>query len=549
MPSTAHRLPSTLLLILLPILTFSQITKEKTQHALEVIGLEMDTSEVKMMQGNLKSALEDYEGMRELILENSVPPALLFNPLPIGFEINYAQEEIDWQLPEKLELPDSDATIALAPLAKLAGWIKRRSISSTRLTQIYLDRIKQYGDTLQCIVTLTEDLAMEQARKADEELAKGIYRGPLHGIPYGIKDLFAVPEYKTSWGAMPYKDQQLDMEATVVKKLEEAGAVLVAKLTLGALAWGDVWFGGKTRNPWNLKQGSSGSSAGSASATAAGLVGFSIGTETLGSIVSPSTRCGNSGLRPTFGRVSRYGAMALSWSMDKVGPICRSLQGCAMVFDAIRGADGLDQSVINPAFNFEQIPNLRNLRIGYLKSAFDNNRFNQKNDNESLEVFKKMGAALIPVELPKDMPIGELRFILSAEAAAAFELLTRSNEDEKLVRQIENAWPNVFRSARLIPAVEYIQANRHRYQLIQEMHRIMTDIDVLISPTFGNNQLLISNLTGHPCVVMPNGFNDNGSPTSISLLGNIYDEATILSVGILYQNLTSFHKQHPEMFE
>ena len=548
-PSTVRRLPSALILLLLPTIFFAQVDQAKTKSALEVIGLEMDQSEVKMMQARVKGYLDDYEAIRAVKLENSIPPALQFNPTPIGFEPNYNQKPIDWKIADKLEIPASEANIAFAPLPLLAAWIKSGKISSVQLTELYLRRLKKYGDTLQCVVTMTEDLALKQAQKADEELSNGIYRGPLHGIPYGIKDLFAVPDYKTSWGARPYKDQKLNMEATVVEKLEEAGAVLLAKLTLGALAWGDVWFGGKTKNPWNLEQGSSGSSAGSASATAAGLVGFSIGTETLGSIVSPSTRCGNSGLRPTFGRVSRYGAMALSWSMDKVGPICRSLQGCAMVFDAIRGADGLDQTVINPSFNFQEISNLRNLRVGYIKSAFDNNRFNQENDSLSLEVFRKLGAELIPVELPDNIPIRELGIILSAEAAAAFDVLTRTHQDSLLVRQIENAWPNVFRSSRLIPAVEYIQANRHRYQLIQQMHKVMKELDVLISPTFGNKQLTLTNLTGHPCAVFPNGFNNNGSPTSISLIGNLFDEATLLAVGILYQKQTKFDDLHPQLFK
>ena len=549
LPSTIYRLPSTLLLLLLPSILFAQVDQEKTKAGLEVIGLEMNDEEVKLMQGKLKANLEDYEALRAIKLENSIPPALQFNPLPVGFEPNYNQQPIDWKITAKSEIPTSEADIAFAPIPLLAAWIKSGKISSVQLTELYLRRLKNYGDTLQCVVTLTEGLAMKQAQKADEELSKGIYRGPLHGIPYGIKDLFAVPEYKTTWGARPYMDQKLDMEATVVKKLEEAGAVLLAKLTLGALAWGDVWFGGKTKNPWDLRHGSSGSSAGSASATAAGLVGFSIGTETLGSIVSPSTRCGNSGLRPTFGRVSRYGAMALSWSMDKVGPICRSLQGCAMVFDAIRGADGLDQTVMNPSFNFQEISNLRNLRVGYVKSAFDNNRFNREFDSASLEVFRNLGAELIAVELPDHIPIGELGFILSAEAAAAFDVLTRTNQDSLLVRQIENAWPNVFRASRLIPAVEYIQANRHRYQLIQEMHKIMKDLDVLISPTFGNKQLALTNLTGHPCAVFPNGFNNNGSPTSICLIGNLFDEATLLAVGILYQKQTKFDDLHPQLFK
>jgi Asp-tRNA(Asn)/Glu-tRNA(Gln) amidotransferase A subunit family amidase len=336
------------------------------------------------------------------------------------------------------------------------------------------------------------------------------------------------------------------MDAEVIQKLEEAGAVLVAKLTLGALAWGDVWYGEKTRNPWNLEQGSSGSSAGSASATSAGLVPFAIGSETWGSIVSPSTRCGTTGLRPTFGRVSRHGVMALSWSMDKLGPITRSVEDCAIVFDAIRGPDEKDQSTIEAAFNYKHLDDLTSLRIGYLKEAFEADTVNRENNLASLEQLQTMGVELIPIELP-DYPVYALSIILSAEAAAAFDDLTRSGRDSLLVRQIKNAWPNTFRASRFIVAVEYIQANRLRYQIIQEMQNLMDTVDVYVTPSFGEN-LLLTNLTGHPCVVLPNGFNAEGSPTSISFIGRLFDEATVLSVAKQYQDATDFHLKHPPLF-
>ncbi len=399
---------------------------------------------------------------------------------------------------------------------------------------------------MECVITLTEELALQQARQADEEIATGHYRGPLHGIPWGAKDLLATKGVKTTWGAKPYQDQIIDVDATVVRRLKEAGAVLIAKLTMGALAWGDVWFGGKTRNPWNLEQGSSGSSAGSAAATSAGLVGFSIGTETWGSIVSPSTRCGVTGLRPTFGRVSRYGAMALSWSMDKIGTIGRSVEDCALVFEAITGSDGQDLTVVDLPFNWNPSLPLKDIRIGYLKKAFEEDYSSQKNDEAVLRVLRSLGVELIPLELPQ-LPVDSLSFILDAEAAAAFDELTRSGRDDLLVRQQPRAWPNAFRQARLIPAVEYIQANRIRTLLLQAMAEKMKDLDVYVAPSFGGNNLLLTNLTGHPAVVVPNGFDEKGSPTSISFIGDLFEEAKALRVAKAFQEATDFHLQHPKI--
>jgi Asp-tRNA(Asn)/Glu-tRNA(Gln) amidotransferase A subunit family amidase len=391
---------------------------------------------------------------------------------------------------------------------------------------------------------------MKQAKKADEDIARGIYRGPLHGIPYGIKDLFAVEGYKTTWGAAPYKDQVRNGNATVVKKLDEAGAILLAKFSLGSLAMDDVWFGGLTRNPWDLNQGSSGSSAGSASATSAGLIPFAIGTETWGSIVSPSTRCGVTGLRPTYGRVSRAGAMALSWSMDKVGPICRSAFDCALVFKSLLGSDGIDQSVTDYPFNYNSTLDIKNLKVGYLKSLFDLND-NRVNDSMALSVIRNMGISLTPVVLPDSaiIPVKSLAIVLVAEAAAAFDDLTRSNKDDLLNLQDKNAWPDIFRAAQFIPAVQYIQANRLRYKLIQEMYAVMKQYDVIISPSLSGNQSLLTNLTGNPCVVVPNGFDKKNHPTSISFIGNLYDEATLLSLAKVYQDATIYNKQRPPLFK
>lgn len=527
----------------------AQLSPSDIKTSTELIGLEFTAAEIDSMQAGVETNKQRYQSLRSYSLDNSVPPALNYLPVPLGFEFEENQSPIVWRLPDNVKIPANRAQLAFYSVAELASLLQSRKISSTELTQLYLDRLKQYGDTLHCVVTLTEELALEQARKADQELAAGLWKGPLHGIPYGVKDLLSVPGYKTTWGAGPYQDQVREETATVVQKLEKAGAVLVAKLSMGALAWGDVWYAGKTRNPWNLEMGSSGSSAGSASATAAGLVGFSIGTETLGSIVSPATRCGLSGLRPTYGRVSRAGAMALSWSMDKIGPICRSAEDCAMVFEVIRGTDGKDQTVIDAPFNYFGEIALSQLKIGYLKTYFEQKGPNYDANQSTLEALRELGADLQAVELPTDLPVRAMNIILTVEAAAAFDELTRSNEDEKLVRQIQNAWPNVFRTARLIPAVEYLNANRVRYQLLQDIHALMKEYDVVVAPSFGGSQLLVTNLTGHPCVVVPNHIGEGGGHSSISFIGNLFDEATILSVARAYQQATSFEEQHPRAFQ
>jgi Asp-tRNA(Asn)/Glu-tRNA(Gln) amidotransferase A subunit family amidase len=527
-----------------------RITKEMLQDAEQVAGLEFTDEERDLMLRGLNGNLESYERLREVELPNSVAPALYFNPLTAGASVDVPRRPSRRSVVRVDGAPSNLEQLAFRPVTHLAALVEARLVSSEDLTRMYLGRLKKYGPKLECVITLTEDLALEQARRADAEIAAGGYKGPLHGIPWGAKDLLAVPGYKTTWGAMPYKDQVIDESATVVKRLEEAGAVLIAKLTLGALAWGDVWYDGRTRNPWDYEQGSSGSSAGSASATVAGLVGFAIGTETLGSIVSPSTRCGTTGLRPTFGRVSRHGAMALSWSMDKIGPLCRSVEDCALVFDAIHGPDGRDLSVVDAPFNWDAELDVSGLRIGYVKSAFESEREEQEEwkrfDEATLESLSAMGLDLTPIELP-DLPIGAMSFILRAEAAAAFDELTRTNQDDLLVRQIRNAWPNVFRQSRLIPAVEYIQANRLRTLAMEAMAEIMSEIDVYVVPSFGGSNLLLTNLTGHPCVVLPNGFREDGAPTSISFMGKLFGEAETLAVAKAYQDATDFHLRRPAL--
>ncbi len=523
------------------------ITPQVISEASKLIGIDFTAAERDSMIAELETSRESFQSIRNLELDNSVPPALNFNPIPPGKMISKVEQANDWNLAKNITLPDQRSELAFYTVEELASLIKQQKISSVELTKFFLDRIDQYDDTLKAVVTVTEEMALDQAKKMDQELADGNYRGPLHGIPYGLKDLFAVEGYKTTWGAAPYQDQQINRTATVAKKLEEAGAVLIAKTTLGALAYGDVWFGGTTKNPWNLEQGSSGSSAGSAAGTSAGLFPFAIGTETWGSIISPSNRTGTTGLRPTFGRVSRHGAMALSWSMDKVGPITRSVKDAALVFEAIHGPDGKDQSVFDLPFIYKSDINIRDLKIGYLKSAFKSDYDNRKRDSLSLAKLEGLGAELVPIELP-DYPVSDLNFILTAEGAAAFDQLTLSNKDDQMVRQGKSAWPNLFRAARFIPAVEYIQANRARQVLIQKMDSVMQQVDMYVSPTFGSNNLLLTNLTGHPSVIVPNGFTDEGQPTSITFVGDLFDEGLILGVAEEYQKATNFHTKLPEMF-
>ncbi len=527
------------------------ITKEMLDEAEALIGLEFDDEEREMMLRGLNRNLQSYGQLRDVDIPNSVHPAVTFDPVLPGRSFPSGPDTLRYTRPVGATRPTSIEELAFAPVTHLAELMRTRQISSVELTRMYLDRLTRYGPGLECVVTLTEDLALKQARRADAELARGQYRGPLHGIPWGAKDLLAEDAYRTTWGAKPFENQVIPEDATVTRLLEEAGAVLVAKLTLGALAQGDYWFGGRTRNPWDLEQGSSGSSAGPAAATVAGLVGFSIGSETLGSIVSPSTRCGVSGLRPTFGRVSRYGAMALSWTMDKLGPMCRSAEDCALVLSAIHGADGKDPTARDVTFNWDVDRPLSGLKVGYLKSAFDADREDieaKAFDDAVLGVLHDIGVRPIPIELPDEVPIGAMRVILTAEAAAAFDELTRSGRDDELVRQTPNAWPTSFRQARFIPAVEYIQANRVRTMAMGMMETRMEGIDVFVTPSFGGSVLLLTNLTGHPTAVVPNGFRENGRPTSISFVGKLFGDAEALHVAKAYQDATDFHTRKPPLF-
>ena len=525
----------------------AEITPEVVAVAERIAGLTFTQPERELMVEGLNDALKDYDSLRAVAVPNGLVPAIGFDPT-LGRPVPSGTERgLRYRRPRVVR-PESDSELAFLPVTHLAELIRTRRVSAEELTRIYLNRLHRYGKTLECVITVTEERALEQARRADAELARGRYRGPLHGIPWGAKDLLAARGYPTTWGARPYQDQTIDQDATVVRRLDEAGAVLVAKLTLGALAWGDVWFGGKTRNPWDLEQGSSGSSAGPASATVAGLVGFSIGSETWGSIVSPCTRCGATGLRPSFGRVSRHGAMALSWSMDKLGPICRTVEDCAVVFDAIAGPDGRDPSVRDVPRGYDGTRDISTLRVGYFQAAFEEDGPTMAHDTAALGALRDLGVDPQPVELPQPFPTGALGFVLSAEAAAAFDELTRSGRDDLLVRQIADAWPNVFRQARFIPAVEYLQANRLRTMLIQATDAALENIDVLVTPSFGRDILLRTNLTGHPAVVVPSAFAEGIPASSLSFIGRLYDEESPLLLARAWQDATGYHRAHPPAF-
>ena len=585
------------------------VTPEMIDAAAVLAGIgPFNDEQKKMMIDGLIDNNGSYKAIRKLKLSNSVAPGFVFHPLPAasadtkpnsvpplasgGAEIQVDRVERAGVSPARIE------DLAFATVAELGSLLRERKITSLALTRMCIDRLKRYDATLHYITNLTEERALAQAKAADAQIAAGKYRGPLHGIPWGAKDLLAVKGYPTTWGAAGFEHQTFDEDATVVQRLDMAGAVLAAKLTLGALAMGDVWYGGRTRNPWNPNQGSSGSSAGPASAVAAGCVPFAIGSETLGSISSPSTRCGCTGLRPTFGFVPRTGAMALSWTMDKLGPIARSAEDCALVLQAIVGPDGKDTSVVPAKFVWPTGRDWHSLRVGYLKSEFDpvapvkpdeapanetpekkkirekrnaeqaaaqaRRTYDQRYDLAALDRLRSMSIKLIPVELPK-LPYGAMSALLSAEAGAAFDDLTLSGRDKLLTAQGPEDWPNVFRVARFYPAVEYIQANRARTLAVQQVSALFDQVDIIVTPTTGK-QLVATNLTGHPALIVPNGFreedapkppsiddgeNDDiggpGTPVSLTFLAGHYRDAQLASFGHAYQQATDFHKQHPKL--
>ena len=549
-----------------------RVTKDMMHNAEKLIGIELNDKQEEMALPGVNRNLDNYEAVRKIDVPLDTEPAIAFHPAQPGFHLKRASSKTKFRFGRNEPLQfKSVADLAFATVPQLAELIRTKKVSSVELTKMYLGRLQRYGPKLFCIVTLTEDLAMKQAQDADSDLKRGKYRGPLHGIPWGAKDLFATNGIKTTWGAEPYRDQVIDYDATVVERLREAGAVLVAKLSMGALAQGPKWFGGVTRNPWapdEDRQGSSGSSAGPASATAAGLVGFSIGTETLGSIVSPSSRCGVTGLRPTYGRVSRFGAMGLSWTMDKIGPICRGVEDCAAALDAIYGPDNRDTTVGDAPFNWSADLPLNKLRVGYLKTEFEGAGFQPQNEQqrqqqeqrkamykEALDALEKAGVKMTPIELPK-FSSQNIRFILTAEAATAFDDITRDGRVNQLSGQDAGDWPNSFRTSRFVPAVEYLRAQRARTLLMREMDKLMMQWDVFVSPAPGSASLLVTNLTGHPAVCVPCGFLDvpaanNGPaqhlPQAIMFTGGLYDEASPLRVALAFEQTTKWHTMHPKV--
>jgi Asp-tRNA(Asn)/Glu-tRNA(Gln) amidotransferase A subunit family amidase len=532
-------------------------------QAASLAGLDLTKDEADLMVKGIGELQADLAKLRAVSLDNGTPPALVFDPRSRSGGPSSAPQSRATSPDAAGARPAGQDDLAFLPVSALAPLLRSRRVSSSELTRAYLERIRRFDPSLQAVVTLTEELALAQARQADAEIAAGRYRGPLHGVPWVAKDILAVPGYPTTWGSVPYKTQVRPEKATVVARLEEAGAVLLAKSSLGELAMGDVWFGGKTKNPWKLEQGSSGSSAGSASMTAAGLTGFGIGTETWGSIVSPCTRCGSTGLRPTFGRVSRFGVMALSWSMDKIGALARSVEDCALVFAAIQGADGLDPAAVDAPFSWPPpSPDLKRLRIGFVPVLFDEDRAAHAEkpedkadlaewaelDRRALRVFEGLGVSLAPVTIPTDLPVSALSWILTAEASAAFDDLTRSGTDQEMVKQDAEAWPNVFRLGQMLPAVEYVRANRIRTLLQRQWAEVFRSVDVLVVPSYGGDVLLATNLTGHPCVVVPDGFlSRDGTPVSLSFLGRLDGEADLLSVALAWQRATEFHLKRPPL--
>lgn len=543
------------------------VTTDMIAAAERLLGVEYSESERTLMLGNLEGMIESALARRKHSWPNDLPPAVRFDPRLPGAAPPAPQAPLVRSNRDAGPLPESDEDIAFAPVTDLSQWIRSGALSSRRLTEIYLDRIERFAPALECMVTVTPELARAEA-DASDVLLQSKYLGPLHGIPYGLKDLFDTKGIATTWGATPYKDRMPDGDARVVELLRAAGAVLLGKTTCGALAYGDIWFGGKTRNPWNLNEGSSGSSAGSASATAGGLVGFGIGTETLGSITVPSQRCGTTGLRPTFGRVSRIGGMALCWSLDKVGPICRSVEDTALVLDVLNGYDHRDLGSLEVPFNFDATAAIDGLRLGYDPAWFEEDGVTEV-DRAALEAARRIGVELVEIALP-DLPYGSLMNIVFAEAAAAFEELTLSNRDDELVWQDAEAWPNSFRKARFLSAVDHVQLDRLRFRTMQVLDDLFKRVDAMISPLMADPMLVISNFTGHPSLLLRSGFQTLGTradpmlsassvatgdsraedeqfdvPDGIALYGRLFEEGPLCNIGMALEDRLQVASRRP----
>lgn len=507
------------------------ITPEMVRNAEWVAGIALSESQRRAVANRLSASLRQLRQLRDSPVTYDVPPALIFNPaLGQAAAANERGQAQPAPSKEPARRPQSDTDLAYLPVYRLAELLRQRQVSSVELTRLYLQRLRQYDPALLCVVTLTEELALRQAEQADREIAAGRYRGPLHGIPWVAKDLIAYPGYRTTWGAAPFREQRLEQKATVAARLEQAGAVLVAKTSLGALAQGDQWFGGQTRNPWNPKQGSSGSSAGTAAAVAAGLAGFGLGSETLGSIVSPSARCGVTGLRPTFGRVSRFGCMPLAWSLDKIGPMARCVEDCALVLAAIHGADSNDPTTVDRPFLWPSRKPLKELRVGYFEDK------GAATAEADLKVLRQLGVQLKPITLPWRLASAIAGIILESEAATVFDDLTRAGVQEGI-----GSWAITFRRARFYTAVDYLRAQRLRTTLMRQMADLFQTIDVYV----GGNDLAIANLTGHPTICLPNGFNSNNTPTAITFTGALFGEADLLHLAKAYQEATGYHLRRP----
>jgi len=531
-----------------------RVTKQMLREAAAVAGVEFNDHQLDIMVEGVNKNLPHWDELRKIPLDNSVAPPLFFNPVVPGMKIDRTKRPFRASDPPRVTRPRNLEDVAFWQVAQLAELIRTRQVSSVELTEMYLARIKRLNSKLLCVVTVTEELAMRQARDADKEIVAGRYRGPLHGIPWGVKDLASVKDYPTTWGAAPFKSRIIDRDATIVSRLNAAGAVLVAKLTTGELALDDIWFGGQTRNPWDLSMGSQGSSAGPGSATAAGLVGFSVGTETGGSIVAPSAICGVTGFRPTFGRVSRYGVMTLSWSLDKTGPMCRSVEDCALVLNVIQGPDDRDLAVQDVPFNYDANFDIRKLRVGYLKASFQDTRQTPQvdaNDAAALAKIRSMGFTLVEVELPLHAKL-DFPTIMYGEANAALRDPVETQPAD-LVRQDRVASQMSYR---LLPATEYLNAQRVRTLLMQEMAQVMSDVDVYLVPfdyaDYTPNPVAtvnnaVTNLTGQPCVAVPTGFDEKGHPTSLTFIGKVYGEAEMLALARAYQNATDWHLKHPNL--
>lgn len=521
------------------------VTKEQVVQALASMGLEFSNAHIEMMMPAVNRNLQHYLRVRQVTIPLDTPPAFSFSPTLAGSPVPKGKSRFAGPKVRALARSAQPEEIAFAGALELGAMLQARRITSTELTKLYLERLKMYGPKLNCVVTLTEELALDEAKKADARLRAGRRRSPLDGVPYGAKDLFDTKGILTSWGAQPYQHRVPDADATVITKLREAGAVLVAKLSMGALAQGGLWYGGLTKTPWNYERSSSGSSAGSASATSAGLVGFAIGTETLGSIISPSVACGVTGLRPTFGRVSRNGAMALSWTMDKIGPICRRVTDCAEVLRWLTGPDGQDLTVTNAPYNWNPRRSLKTMKVGYTAADFERLPAARKPVyDEALQVLRDAGVQLEAMKLP-DFPLQSLIPVLDAEAATAFDDLTRSGDLETLSGQAPSDWPNQFRTSRLIPAVEYIRAQRARTLYMRMFRDEMGRWDAFVSPS-DSDSVSATNLTGHPQIVTPCGFVD-GLPRGLIFTAGLYDEGAAMRVAHAYQMRTEWHARRPQL--